>query len=162
MAQLHSLPLLLVGSPRSGTTWLAEVINATGDFRYLFEPFHPAQSPDWEGLGWQPMLRWPLDPSELEYKAAGRESFVAMSYRSIGWALRHGRQYSGATRVMIKTGRAQFMLSAIRALKAESSLLLVVRDPVATAAPSSSLASNTGNRVLLRPQNGLARSRFGR
>jgi len=33
--------ILLCGSGRSGTTWLAELINNENSFRYMFEPFHP-------------------------------------------------------------------------------------------------------------------------
>src|SRR5438105_13572134 len=36
-----SRTLLLAGSARSGTTWLAEVLTAENDFRYMFEPFRP-------------------------------------------------------------------------------------------------------------------------
>jgi len=33
--------VLLCGSGRSGTTWLAEILNNDNTFRYMFEPFHP-------------------------------------------------------------------------------------------------------------------------
>jgi len=33
--------VLLCGSGRSGTTWLANIINNDNSFRYMFEPFHP-------------------------------------------------------------------------------------------------------------------------
>lgn len=36
--------VLLVGSRRSGTTWLSETINYRNDFRKIFEPFHPLHS----------------------------------------------------------------------------------------------------------------------
>lgn len=32
----------VVGDGRSGTTWLSNLINYRGDYRYMFEPFHPA------------------------------------------------------------------------------------------------------------------------
>ena len=35
--------VLLCGSGRSGTTWLANIINNDNLFRYMFEPFHPEQ-----------------------------------------------------------------------------------------------------------------------
>ena len=31
----------LIGSGRSGTTWVSSIINYKNDFRELFEPFHP-------------------------------------------------------------------------------------------------------------------------
>ena len=35
--------LFLAGSPRSGTTWLAEIINHDNRYRTIFEPFRPAR-----------------------------------------------------------------------------------------------------------------------
>ncbi len=32
--------ILLVGAPRSGTTWVMEIIEALGNYRVVFEPFH--------------------------------------------------------------------------------------------------------------------------
>lgn len=33
--------ILLVGDGRSGTTWVANIINYNNEYRYMFEPFHP-------------------------------------------------------------------------------------------------------------------------
>ncbi len=33
--------LIVNGSGRSGTTWIAELINYNNQYRYIFEPFHP-------------------------------------------------------------------------------------------------------------------------
>jgi len=41
---LHRKPedtVWLVGDGRSGTTWLSNMINCRGNYRFLFEPFHP-------------------------------------------------------------------------------------------------------------------------
>ena len=35
--------ILLVGSARSGTTWIAEIINYDNKYRFLFEPLNPAK-----------------------------------------------------------------------------------------------------------------------
>jgi hypothetical protein len=37
--------ILLCGSGRSGTTWIAEILNNDNQFRYMFEPFHPKLVP---------------------------------------------------------------------------------------------------------------------
>src|SRR5262245_3197724 len=34
---------LVSGTRRSGTTWLADVINFDNHYRYMFEPFHPKE-----------------------------------------------------------------------------------------------------------------------
>jgi len=40
----------IVGDGRSGTTWLAELINHNNDFRFMFEPFHPSYVGLMEGM----------------------------------------------------------------------------------------------------------------
>jgi len=39
--------LMLAGTARTGTTWLAELIGSNQPTRIMFEPFHPAQVPDY-------------------------------------------------------------------------------------------------------------------
>lgn len=45
-----------VGHARSGTTWLAELINHRQDMRELFEPFHPQFNPELQGEYWHRYL----------------------------------------------------------------------------------------------------------
>jgi len=35
-----SASVFLVGTPRSGTTWITEIIESLGNYRVIFEPFH--------------------------------------------------------------------------------------------------------------------------
>jgi hypothetical protein len=37
----YKTPIWIVGDGRSGTTWVSEIINHSGWYRELFEPFHP-------------------------------------------------------------------------------------------------------------------------
>lgn len=37
--------VFVAGDGRSGTTWIAEIINFNNDYRFIFEPFHPRFSP---------------------------------------------------------------------------------------------------------------------
>jgi hypothetical protein len=46
-----------MGSPRSGTTWLSEILNVRNDFRYLFEPFRPGKVRALAHLGVRPYVR---------------------------------------------------------------------------------------------------------
>ena len=39
----HRDSIFLAGSGRRGTTWVSEVINYKGEYRYVFEPFHPGK-----------------------------------------------------------------------------------------------------------------------
>ena len=38
--------IILAGSARSGTTWLANIIAACRGFGIIFEPFHPREVPE--------------------------------------------------------------------------------------------------------------------
>jgi hypothetical protein len=39
----HRGSVFLAGTGRSGTTWLSDVVNHRGGYRYVFEPFHPGK-----------------------------------------------------------------------------------------------------------------------
>src|SRR3712207_9472155 len=39
----HRNSVFLAGSGRSGTTWVAEIINHRNGYRLVFEPFHPGR-----------------------------------------------------------------------------------------------------------------------
>ena len=45
-----SRSVLLAGTARSGTTWLAELIASQQPTRLMYEPFHPLQVPDYAGF----------------------------------------------------------------------------------------------------------------
>ena len=38
--------IIVAGSPRSGTTWLAEVLSSTYEYAMIFEPLHPVRFPE--------------------------------------------------------------------------------------------------------------------
>ena len=47
--------VILVGDGRSGTTWIANIVNFRKDFTYLFEPFHPVNSEICKDFGIPPV-----------------------------------------------------------------------------------------------------------
>jgi len=47
----------VIGAGRSGTTWLSSLINSNGDYRQLFEPFHPVHVPEMRGTPFHLYLR---------------------------------------------------------------------------------------------------------
>jgi hypothetical protein len=60
--------ILVVGSQRSGTTWLAELINYRNEFRTIWEPLNPVRSPLARQIGfaWGQYLPPGEDDPELE------------------------------------------------------------------------------------------------
>ena len=68
--------VLLLGSARSGTTWLGEVLNRHRDHRVLFEPLRPRTVPglrSWEGVRYvRPDDRDPARLAEMTALLSGR------------------------------------------------------------------------------------------
>jgi hypothetical protein len=44
LGQDHRSAVFVAGSGRSGTSWLAELINYRNEYHYVFEPFHPLEA----------------------------------------------------------------------------------------------------------------------
>lgn len=45
--------IVVAGTPRSGTTWLAEVLSATSEYAMIYEPLHPVWFPEAARSGFQ-------------------------------------------------------------------------------------------------------------
>lgn len=46
--------IIISGTPRAGTTWLAEIMSTTSGYTNVFEPLHPVRFPEAGKLGFQP------------------------------------------------------------------------------------------------------------
>lgn len=122
-------PLLIAGPGRSGTTWLAEVVDRLTPTRLVFEPFHPRKvraARRWSDLGLVPGER--SDPlyaywcQVLSGRAPGR------------WVrhLDHGHPHPAW--LVVKTIWTLVMLEWVMDRFAQLPLVLIVRDPRATIA----------------------------
>ena len=61
-----SKAVLISGSGRSGTTWLAELIASTGRYRYCFEPFDHRRSPELGHLEYRYVRPDDADPALVD------------------------------------------------------------------------------------------------
>ena len=70
--------IVIAGTPRSGTTWLMEVLSAIPGYTYLYEPINPIWFPKIRGVGFQsrtylpPDIDWPEGKEYLEKTFTGR------------------------------------------------------------------------------------------
>ncbi len=121
--------LFLAGSPRSGTTWVAEMIVAGRNIRLVFEPFHSDEVPLAGGFG-----RWRyLRPSNHDAAAvASARRIIAGSIRST-WTDRFNRAVFPRQR-LIKEVRANLLLGWLSAHVPNMPMALVMRHPLAVAA----------------------------
>lgn len=139
LAQLNRLPLpfsfdmantvLLSGSPRSGTTWLGQVLSASPESALVLEPFD-LKMPGLRRAGFTP--RTYVDP-EAEWKE-GEEVFSRV-FQGKGITLkllyRNGRKLRSARGLVVKAIRANRMLPWLSRHFAIRGMLFIIRHPCA-------------------------------
>jgi hypothetical protein len=135
--------VVVTAPPRSGTTWLLEILEARSGVRRIWEPFHPGQSPETVnaegpnfGLGLRPFLSPDAVHPELEQwmgdLLAGRlgpKQQGACRYGDISQLYRFLR----ARKTVVKFCRAQRLLPWITR-RFPVRCLFLIRSPVATVA----------------------------
>jgi Sulfotransferase family len=121
--------VFLAGSGRSGTTWLSEVVNYKGGYRYVFEPFNPARVSAFGHFRSKQYLRPDdargayLEPARLALSGALRDP----------WTDRFNATFV-ARRRLIKDIRANLLLFWMRANFPGMPIVLLLRHPCAVVA----------------------------
>lgn len=124
----HTDAVVIAGSGRSGTTWLANVVNHRNEFRYIFEPFHPRHVEICRHFPHRKYLRptetgqaW-LEPVRriLEGRIRGR------------WVDAYNRRLLSRRR-LIKTTRANLFLRWLHVRFPGTPIVLLLRNPCAVA-----------------------------
>ncbi len=116
--------VLLAGSGRSGTTWLAELMNHRNRYRYMFEPFARRKVGACRQFNVRQYLR-PEDPGE-DYLASA-EKVLSGQIRS-RWVDSHNRRFNCHER-MIKETRGNLMLGWLHARFPEMKIVMLMRHP---------------------------------
>lgn len=120
--------VLLVGTGRSGTTWVSDVINHKNDYRYLFEPFYPNKVALCSHFRYRQYLR----PGD------GRREFLEPARRILSGRLRND-WVDGHNRVMlarkrlIKDIRAHHLMGWLHDHFPGLRMILLLRHPCAVA-----------------------------
>ena len=125
----HRASVFLAGSGRAGTTWVSELINYRGEYRYVFEPFHPGKVDAFKNFRSKQYLR-PDDRRE-EYLGPARKVLTG-GLRS-RWTDRFHRKFV-ARRRLIKDIRANLLLGWMRANFPGMQIILLLRHPCAVVA----------------------------
>ncbi len=122
----HTNSVFLAGSARSGTTWLSEVINHGGGYRYVFEPFNPGRVGAFGHFRSKQYLRPDdgraefLEPARLALTGALRDP----------WTDRFNKTLV-ARRRLIKDIRGNLLLGWMRANFPGMPIVLLIRHPCA-------------------------------
>ena len=133
--------VLVCGAGRSGTTWLAETINATNEFRYLYEPFNREHVPECRYFAPFQYLRPQED--DARYLGAARAIFSGRIRNA--WIDQYNRRII-VRRRLIKDVRSSLMLKWIRNHFPEMPIVFVVRHPCAVAVSRIKLGFRTDRR----------------
>ena len=125
----HKHSVFLAGSGRSGTTWLSEIINHRGTYRYVFEPFNPAKVSEFGHFE----SKQYLSPDD------GRAEFLGPARLALTGALRDPwtDRFNAtlvARRRLIKDIRANLLLAWMRANFPGMPIVLLLRHPCAVVA----------------------------
>ena len=143
----HRSSVFLAGGGRSGTTWIAQILNFDNSYRMMFEPFYPQEVPLCRTFGSALYLRPnDLDPNRREI--AGR---VLDGRLKNGWVDQYNHRWH-ATRRLIKDIRTNLFLRWINVHFPGMPIILLWRHPLATVASRMSLDWKTqANSYLSQP-----------
>lgn len=126
--------LVIAGTARSGTTWLAELVGSAKGTAIMFEPEHLGNVPEAKaiGFGWHPCLspddRWPAGEVFLERVLKGRVlNAWTTSFMPVSHAVRPRRW-------VVKFIRANLLLGWLTVRFPIPPPVLILRHPCATVA----------------------------
>lgn len=127
----------VAGHDRSGTTWIAEIINHNRDYRYIFEPFTPGRL---ELTGpFRPRQYLRPDERDSRYLEPAR-AIVTGQVRSL-WTDKYNRAVWPRRR-LIKDVRANLLLPWLARTFPDMRLVFILRHPCAVAHSQMSVSQN--------------------
>ena len=129
--------IFLAGQGRSGTTWISELVNAKGEFRFIDEPFHPGRLHVTERFAPRQYLR-PDDRTPELVRSA--EAIVTGRVRSL-WTDRYNRRPFPRRR-LIKEVRGNLLLPWLHARFPQMPMVLLLRHPCAVVTSQFRLAED--------------------
>ncbi len=115
--------LLIIGSPRSGTTFVMESINQNNDFRLIFEPFEPEYTPEWSAFS----KRQYLHPQTITNKEIKIIANILTGKYHNSWIDRYNRKLKCDKRI-IKAVRANLLVPAIRSIYPNLPIIYIIRN----------------------------------
>ena len=134
----HRDSIFIAGSGRGGTSWLAEAVSAAGNYRYVFEPFHPGRVRAARPFGYRRYLR-PADRRPYLLEPADRRPYLLEpAGRILGgrvrglWTDRFQRGFVHRRR-LIKEIRANLFLAWLARNFPGMPVVFVLRHPCAVA-----------------------------
>lgn len=122
-----STAVMLAGKGRSGTTWMADVINYNNDYRFIFEPFHPEKVEMCRHFGKRKYLR-PESEDPLFLQTV--DAILRGNIRS-AWTDSRNRRFLLADKRLIKAVRANLFLKWLKVNFPQVPIIFAMRHPCA-------------------------------
>lgn len=130
--------VLLAGSPRSGTTWIQELLNYRNEYRMMFEPFHARYVELVKDWNYRQYLR--EDETDEKYLIPARR--ILSGQIKHPWIDKMNRRLL-VRRRLIKDVRANLFLKWIQSRFPEVPIILLLRHPCAVTSSRISLNFET-------------------
>lgn len=116
--------ILIVGSTRSGTTFLMESINQNNDYRLIFEPFNNTYTDEWSDFA----TREHIDLNQIDSHKKKAVKKILSGQISNSWINRYNRKIISEKR-LIKAVRANLLIEHIRDEYPDLQIIYLVRNP---------------------------------
>ncbi len=132
--------ILIAGTGRSGTTWIANMINYNNDYRFMFEPFMPKYVPECKQFKYRQYIR----PNNNNKKFLEPANKILSGNIRNKWIDKFNKKFSCEYR-LVKDIRINLFLKWIKTHFPEIPIILVLRHPCAVA--NSRLKLNWDNHL---------------
>lgn len=116
--------VLLLGSARSGTTFLMESLNASNEYRIIFEPFNPTYTTEWNVYA----ARHFIDPKNVGSHERKTVDNILRGRIKNNWIDQYNRKIRSDKR-LIKSVRANLMLDYFEGEYPELKIIYLYRNP---------------------------------
>lgn len=130
--------IFIAGAPRSGTSWLQDMVNYKQDRRIVFEPFHSEHTKEVNYFHFRQYLR--SDNREEKYLAPARDILSGNIRNS--WVDNYNKKFLVRKRI-VKDVRTNLMLKWIKTHFPEIPIIYIMRHPCAVALSRRERGFNT-------------------
>lgn len=117
---------LIVGSGRSGTTWISNLVNYKNEYRDVFEPFHAAHVPLAQKFAYNVYLR----PNERHPELVSAARLILNGAFQNEWTSRNNRRRVAGQR-LVKDIRLHHFLKWLAVQFPQMPMVMVLRHPLA-------------------------------
>lgn len=126
--------IFLAGSPRSGTTWISELINFKNQYRYIFEPFHPRHGINLREIDGRSYIR----SGDSDERMLDQAAYVLGGNIRSKWVNKFNRKLI-CTRRFVKDVYGNLLIKWLKDNFPYIKMILVLRHPCAIASSQRNL-----------------------